>query len=161
MAKRTAVAAVATRATPKYDGVELMAEHNAKGIEVELPGTERLVRLRALDAEALLKEGKMPDLLTPLVIKSVYAEMNDREVREFLGQQRNSMPEALAHLETVNYVVEKGIADGTKVKDLTLAEKRWIFRLVMEPAELLITFRYDKDASVELVAESEELRETP
>jgi hypothetical protein len=138
--------------------VERIAEMKSKGTEVQLPGTDRLIRLRPLDAETLLREAKMPDILTPLVTKSVYEEITDKESRAFLAQNRGAVNEALAHLEAVDFVCEKSIADGTKVKDLTIAEKRWVFRLAMGPAELLVTFRYDEDADVEPVAEVEDVQ---
>lgn len=139
---------------------ELLQEMKAKGIEHKIPATDRVVRLRTLDAPALLKEGKMPDILTPLVIKSVYQEVSDREMREFLGQKHTGAEDALKMIEAMDYVVQKSITDGTKPEDLTLGEKRWIFRLAMGPAELLVTFRYDEDADVESVDEGEDLPQT-
>ena len=138
--------------------VERLDEMNARGTEIMLPGTDRIVRLRPIDAEACLRDGKVPDILTPMVTKSLYQELTDKESREFLSGNRGGTPEAFAHLQAVNYVCEKAIADNTKVKDLTLAEKRWIFRLAMGPAELLVTFRYDEDADVESVAEVEDVQ---
>ena len=154
MAKKEPKKPVVKRLTP----TEALSEMKAKGTEVLIPGTERLVRLRTLDAEALLREGKIPDILTPLVIKSVYEELSDREVRGVLTQSRGSKEDALAMLEAIDFVVEKSIADGTKAKDLTLGEKRWIFRLAMEPAELLTTFRHDPNADVESLAEGDEVQ---
>lgn len=146
--------------TPKVVSVvDLLREQHSKGTEVMLYGTDRLIRLRPLDAETLLREGKMPDILTPLVTKSVFQELPDKEVKEFLGKSRGNNPaEALALLETIDFVCEKSIADGTKVKELTLAEKRLIFRLAVGPAELLIDFRYDENLDVESVAEGENVQ---
>lgn len=144
--------------TKQPDVNELMREMRTKGIEQVIPGTERHIRLRSVDAPTLLREGKMPDMLTPLVIKSVYQELSDKELRDFLGHARSGAEEALKMLDTIDFVAKTAIADGTKVEDLTLAEKRWIFRLVMGPAELLISFRYDPNADVESVDEGEELQ---
>lgn len=135
--------------------VERLQEMHAKGTEVMLPGTDRIIRLRTLDAPTLLAEGKMPDTLTPLLIKSIYQDLSDREVRDFLGQQRGNVNEALEHVKLLDFVAEKAIADGTKVKDLTIGEKRMIFRFVVGPAELLIPFRYDPNSDVADVDESE------
>jgi hypothetical protein len=139
---------------------EKLAEMRTKGTEQKLPGTERMIRLRTLEAPELLREGKLPDILTPLVIKSVYQELTDKEVREFLSVQRSNAAEALKMIDAMDFVVAKSIADGTNVSDLTLAEKRWIFRLAMGPAELLITFRYDPNDDVEPVAEGEDIPST-
>lgn len=149
---------MAKKEVKKLTAVESLAEMKSRGTEVAIPGTDRLVRLRSLDAETLLREGKIPDILTPLVIKSIYDELNDRDVRVILEQARGNKEEALAMMEAINFVAEHAIADGTKVKDLTIGEKRWIFRLVMEPAELLISFRYDPNADVEPVVEGDEVQ---
>lgn len=141
------------------DYAERLHEMRLKGTEYKLPGTGRLVRLRALDAPTLLREGKLPDILTPLVVKSVYQELSDREVKEFMGAQRGNAQEALSMIDAMDFVVKKSIADNTKLEDLTLAEKRWIFRMAMGPAELLITFRYDKELDVEPVVKGENIRE--
>lgn len=143
----------------QLDAAELLHEMRLKGTEYKLPGTGRIVRIRVLDAPSLLREGKLPDILTPLVVKSVYQELSDKEMRDFVGAQRGNANEALNMVEAMDFVVKKSIADGTKVEDLTLAEKRWIFRMAMGPAELLITFRYDKESDVEPVAEVEDVRE--
>lgn len=139
--------------------IELLSEQGTKGTEVKIPGSERLIRLKVLDAPELLREGKMPDILTPLVIKSIYQDLSDKEVREFIGQPRGGATDALALMETMDYVCTKAIADGTKVKELTIGEKRWIFRLALSSAELLVTFRYDPNADVESVDEGDEVPE--
>lgn len=138
--------------------VELLQTMKAHGVEQVIPGTERKIRLRAVDAPTLLKEGKMPDILTPLVVKSIYQELDDKELRHFVGQQKETVEDALKHIDALNFIAAKTIADSTKVEDLTLAEKRWIFRLVMGPAELLVTFRYDPNPDVESLAEGEDVQ---
>ncbi len=151
---------MAKKSEKKPDAAELLHEMRLKGTEYKVPGTDRLVRLRTVDAPSLLKEGKLPDILTPLVVKSVYQELSDRELKDFVGAQKGGSGEALSMVDAMDFVVGKAIADNTKVQDLTLGEKRWIFRMVMGPAELLITFRYDKDSDVEPVAEVEDVRPT-
>jgi hypothetical protein len=136
---------------------EVLSEMRTRGVEQKMPGTDRIVRIKSVDTPALLREGKMPDILTPLVVKSVYQELADRELRDFIGQQRGNSAEALAMLEAMEFVVKKAVADNTKVEELTLAEKRWIFRLAMGPAELLVTFRYQQEDDVEPVAEVEDV----
>jgi hypothetical protein len=135
-----------------------LSDMHSRGIEQTMPGTNRTIRIRHLDAVHMLREGKMPDILTPLVIKSVYQDVSDRELREFLGAHKGSADDALSFAETVDYVVSKSIADGTKLDSLTMNEKRWIFRLAMGPAELLLNFRDDEDADVESVDEGDEVQ---
>lgn len=140
--------------------VELIAQMREKGVEQMLPPTERKILLRSLDVETLLLQGKVPDILTPLVIKSVYQDMDDDSLIDFLKAKEVSVGEAIKHLEAIDYVVELCIADDTRVKDLTIGERRWIFRLVMMPAEILVTFRFQPFADVESLPEGDQVRET-
>ena len=139
--------------------LELLKEMKERGIEQIIPGTNRLIRLKTVDAQSFLRSGNMPDILTPLVVRSVYADLSDDEVRSFLGKPKESIPDAIALLDTIDFVCTKTIMDGTPLEELTLGEKRWIFRLVMSPAELLISFRYDPELDVEFVDEVEDVRD--
>jgi hypothetical protein len=136
---------------------ELMHEMRTKGSEQVMPNTDRTIRLKSIDAPALLRKGKMPDLLTPLVIKLVYTEVPDREIREFLSAQKSKVEDALAMADALDFVAAESIMDGTKVEDLTMAEKRWIFRLAMGPAELLVNFRNEEELDVGIVGEVEDV----
>lgn len=131
-----------------------------EGVEQILPYTGRRVRLRSVDAPTLLKEGQIPNILTPMIVKMVYQDINDNELRQYTEKNTGDAAHALAMLESLDFVAKHAITDGTKVEDLTISEKRYIFRLVMGAAELLITFRYDEDANVEDVPDGEDLRQT-
>lgn len=139
---------------------ERLKEMRSKGYEVSLPYTERKIRLKAVDAPTLLRAGNIPDMLTPLVTKTIYEDLKDREIRDFLTVNRGDVKEALDLADAVDFIVKHTIADGTKVEDLTPAEKRWVFRLVMEPAEYLVTFREDEDVDVGPVATGDEVQQT-
>lgn len=139
--------------------VEQLKEMKTKGIEHEMPGTGRLIRLRTLDAETLLRKApdKIPDILTPMIVKSVYADLQDREVKEFINHQRSSITDALAMADAINFVVKEAIVDNTKLEELTTSEKKWIFRLAMGPAELLVTFRDEEEGDVGTVDEGKDV----
>lgn len=134
-----------------------VAVMRAQGVEQTLGTSGRVVRLRAVEPAALLRKGNVPDILTPLLIKSVYQPLDDPELREFLDTPLGKIEDALAMADTLDLIASVAIADGTKVEELSLSEKRWIFRLVLSPAEFLVTFRYQPLADVELVDESEAL----
>lgn len=123
------------------------------GVEQVLPPTGRKIKLKSVDAESLLKEGQIPNILTPLIVKMVYQDLSGNEIRQFVEGNKGQVQDALGMVETLNFIAKYAITDGTKVESLTLAEKRWIFRLVMGAAELLITFRFDQDPDVEVVSE--------
>jgi hypothetical protein len=140
--------------------VERISEMTSKGWSQTMPGTGRTIRLRTVDCVELLREGKVPEILTPLVVKSVYQELSDNDTRRFIEQSREKIEDAIALADSINFICERAITDGTKVKDLTIAERRWIFRLVLGPAELLVTFRIEQEYDVETVAEGEDLQST-
>jgi hypothetical protein len=148
-----------TEKKKELTGPELLKLMRTEGIEQLLPGTERVVHVRSIDAPAMLREGKMPDILTPLLIRSVYQDLDDDELRRFLGEPRENINEALALLETMDFVCKHALMDGTELDDLTLAEKRWIFRLAMGPAEILTTFRYEPNPDVANMDEGEQVQQ--
>lgn len=143
--------------TKDQSPVDYLKDMKTKGIEHEMPGTGRLVHLRTVEADVLLRKqpDKIPDILTPLLVKSIYADISDKEVKEFLANQRSAVPDALAMADAINFVAKEAIADGTKVEDLTMGEKRWIFRLAMGPAELLVPFRDEQESGVGTVVSSD------
>ena len=137
---------------------ERVGEMNSKGWTQIMPGTNREIRLRTVDCVELLREGKVPDILTPLIVKSVYQELGDSDTRRYLEASREKVEDAISLADSIDFICTKAITDGTKVKDLTMAEKRWIFRLVLGPAELLVTFRLEQDDDVEIVDEGQDVQ---
>lgn len=134
-----------------------LKEMKVRGIEQTLPDTLRKVRVRTLNPSVLLRDEKLPDELTPLIIKMTYEEVRDPQLMQHLNKKRQTKEEALAYLEMLDYVVSKALADETKVEDLSLEEKRWIFRLVLGPADVLATFRYEQDPDVGDVDDSQDV----
>lgn len=154
MAKKTT--APKTR-EEQFDIPALLKEMRTKGIEQEMLDTGRKIRLRHLDAAELLADDKMPDELTPLVVRSVYDDLDDNLLTKHLRKERSGKDDALAHINTLKYVAGKAIMDGTKVEDLTLPEMRWIFRLVMGPADSLAVFRLHENLDVGSVDSGEDV----
>ena len=138
-----------------------LRDMKGKGIEQVLPNTHRKVHLRTVDAVELLRENKMPEILTPLVVASVYEELNGRQLRDYTTQDRGDVKKALEMIDSIDFIVKKALADDTKVEDLTLPEKKWIFQLVLGPAEILANFRLEQEPDVEALADGEELQSTP
>lgn len=138
--------------------VQKIRRMRQEGHEQIIPDTERVVRIRTVEAKELLKLGKMPDVLTPLVVRSVYDELPYAAIREFFEMKSQDLAQAAQMLESIDLVCGLSIVDGTEIEDLTMSEKRWIFRLAMGPAETLVNFRYEPDVDVGLVDEVEELQ---
>lgn len=119
----------------------------------------RTVRLRTVTPDRLLKLGHLPDILTPLVTKMIYQDVNDQELKQFI-QPRDTVTETLELLESLRIVCEAGLIsprivdnpqadDEIRIDDLTLAERGYVFRLVFQPAEVLRTFRYEPTRDVD------------
>lgn len=125
------------------------------GWEQIIPTTGRRVRLRTIEPADLLRSGECPDILTPLVLRCIYQELTDRELREWLEKPLAQVDDALKYMEMLDLVVAKGIADDTVVSALSLGEKKWIFRFVLGTAEILVTFRYEPQSDVATVAQGE------
>lgn len=128
------------------------------GVEQTMPGTYRKVKLKAVDASDLLRENKMPNILTPLITGAIYQDLNTRDLRDYTTQDRGSVEGAIEMLDSIDFIVKKAIADDTKVDELTLAEKKWIFQLVLGPAEVLANFRLQQEPDVEALADGEDVQ---
>lgn len=127
--------------------VERLRVMRKSGYQVVLPHTDRNIRLRTVDALSLLRENKLPDILTPLAVKSVYTDISDKDIKEVEAKGKD-IKEAIEFAEAIDLICSLAIADGTPLEELVSSEKRWVFRLVLGPAELLVTFREDENSDV-------------
>lgn len=131
----------------------------SSGIEQVMPGTHRKVKLRQVSVEELVRENKMPDILTPLIISAVYTDLGGRHIQDYLSQDRGSVEGATQLLDSINFIVSKALVDPKQLSELTLPEKKWIFQLVLGPAEFLANFRLEQEPDVESVAEGEDVQQ--
>ncbi len=103
------------------------------------------VRMRTVTPDLLLKSGKMPDLLSPLVLKMMFQEVEGYELDDFLAR-REQEKDALEVIESINLVCEAALVyprmvahptadDEICAEDLGLADRGWIFKLAFRPAE--------------------------
>jgi hypothetical protein len=141
---------------PVYERIRLMRE---RGWEQKF-STGRRVRLRTLEPDMLLREGDIPDVLTPLLLRSLYGDDRNQAVKEFLEQPFGTKEDAFAYVEMLNLICAKSICDSTKVEELTLAEKRLIFRFGLGSSELLTEFVYKPPPVVAAVAEVNDVPST-
>jgi hypothetical protein len=106
--------------------IERLAIMHEKGWKQVMPGTGREIRLCAVEPASLLRSGNCPDILTPLMESS-----------------SDDVEQAVKYADSIDAVVGAAIADDTPLGNLTLREKKWIFRLVLGAAEALVFFRYE------------------
>ena len=137
-----------------------------RGVVVRLPSGRR-VRMRNVQPSHLLKLGRIPDVLTPLVLKILYGKAQQDDFDNFFTL-REQVDEALGVIESMRIVctaallepriVEEAVGeDEIQFEDLSDTEKTWIFNLAFLEAEGLSSFRDGQAADVGLVDEGQEL----
>jgi hypothetical protein len=132
------------------------------GVLQTLP-SGRVVRIRTVTPDRLLRLGKLPDILTPLVVRMIYEEVTVSDLDAFLAT-KEQVTQALEMIDSLNVVCEAGLLEPSigpgegqiTVDDLTLAERGWIFKLVFQPAEVLSSFRYESAPDVAVVPDGED-----
>lgn len=141
---------------PTYEKLNVM---RAEGWPQTL-GTGRVVHLRTVEPADLLRDGECPDILTPLLLKSLYTPNRDQAVGDFLEEPFGTKENALKYMEMIDHIAGKAIADDTDLRALSFAEKKFIFRLALGSSELLVNFRLQLEEPatvVEPVAEGDDL----
>lgn len=117
------------------------------------------VQMRPVKPDTLLMSGKVPDILTPLVMGMMFAKEKEDEtvfpdevkdpIMHYLSKEREKAQEAVEFIKSVDVVCEAALVDPSLVPYLSLADRLWIFRLAFMPVEVLATFRHQQTANVE------------
>jgi|GEM_PF-2656720 len=152
-------------------------EPRQAGIPVQLP-SGNIARLRPVEPQALLKQGEIIDILTPLVAKMLFqgADASAETIAQVIGDatagddnpaQLQEAATRLADLERVCDIVCKAafvdprVVDEPQAEneiapdDIELADKVHVFTLALRGAAALRHFRYEPNADVESVPNSE------
>lgn len=132
---------------PKLPTIEELRRAYDEGLpQTLLSGIE--VYMRPVRPDKLLASGKVPDILTPLVMNMMFPpdKVEDDvvfpdEVNSFLGKPRDKTAEAIEFVKAVDVVCEAALIDATAVPYLSLSDRLWIFKLAFMPVEVLSTFR--------------------
>lgn len=130
-----------------------------QGVEIWLPYGQQVVRIRTVRPDHLLAQGDIPDILSPLMLDMIYGRANEKKTEAIL-LPKESVEEAMQLLETLRVVctaalVEPRIVseplaeDEITIDELEYEDRRYIFRLVFLPTEVLSTFRYQAQVDVE------------
>jgi hypothetical protein len=112
------------------------------------------VLMRTPRPEVLLRSGKLPDILTPIVIKSLYEDVS-KKLDAYLFTERDEVQDTLDMVAGVDAVCEAALIDPSVIPYLTLSDRMWIFKLAFMPAAVLSTFRYEPDGDVEDTPDSQ------
>jgi hypothetical protein len=132
-----------------------------EGVLVRLPNGDKLVRIRKVRPDMLLRRGRIPDTLTTLMLNMLYGRLQPNELEDFLSP-REQAEEALEMLESLRAVCEAALVeprivdepiadDEISIDDLEIPDRGRIFSLVFMPADALSRFRYQPKTNVDAV----------
>ena len=116
------------------------------------------VQIRPVRPDKLLMAGKVPDILTPVVMAMLFPKEEEQEpfpdeirdpVNHFLVKERKRADEAVEFIKAVDVVCEAAVVDPAIVPYLSIADRMWIFRLAWMPVEVLSNFRLQPQRDVE------------
>lgn len=153
-------------------------EPRQAGVPVQLP-SGNIARLRPVEPQALLKQGEIIDILTPLVAKMLFqgADATAETIAQVIGDatagtddnpaQLQEAAARLADLERVCDIVCKAafvdprVVDEPQAEneiapdDIELSDKVHVFTLALRGAAALRHFRYEPSADVESVPDEQ------
>jgi hypothetical protein len=133
-----------------------------RGILHKLP-SGRIVRLRNVRPDQLLRVGKIPDVLAALALKHLYGKLSDEEFWAFLDP-KEAVDDALAVIDSLRVICTAALLEPRIVEpptgeneigfdDLDLADQRAIYNLAFLESNALIRFRMQPERDVAAVAE--------
>lgn len=146
--------------TPAYEFRRVREE----GEIITIPSTGRRVRIRTVKPAALLRLGKIPDVLATFVMRSLYGQVTNEEYERFF-----SMPERMEHAmelaESLRVIctaalIEPRIVEAPQaedeihIDDLEDREQRYLFDLALMEASDLRRFREQQEADLADMAKS-------
>jgi hypothetical protein len=149
-------------------------ETPTKGVDWRKPREEGFVlalpsgnsaRIRPVALDVLLRNGEIPDLLTPFVAQMVYSGVDTDELDkllspEVLTEQSTEMLGLIDAVVTAAFVEPRIVAepqadDEISIADVELADRGTVFSLAVLPANDLRRFLERQAASVESIQDGD------
>jgi hypothetical protein len=129
------------------------------GYTVRLP-SGNVATLRPVALDSLLATGRIPDLLSPIVAKTIWSEAQPAELAE-QGQLAKGFIELIALIVplamlTPRVVENPQAEDEISMEDLELGDKIGIFNLATGGASLLTKFCQQQAATLEPLPDRED-----
>lgn len=136
-----------------------------EGYLVKLP-SGNLARLGAVDLSSLLIQGEIPDLLTPLVTKMLFDDI-DQDALDAQFSADNLLErggEALSFINTICKAsfIEPRIVDGEPgegeivIEDVDVGDRSFVMSICIYGARVLRSFRVGQKEDVESVRDGED-----
>ena len=132
------------------------------GTVIKLP-SGNVARLRPVALDVLITSGKLPDLLTPIAAKTLWAELDMEEIGD-AAEVAKSMSELLNFVCKASFleprvVDEEPEEDEIALEDIEIGDKTFVFQLATQPAEVLRRFRERQSRDVASVPDGESIPE--
>lgn len=135
-----------------------------EGFVIALPSGNN-ARIRPVALDVLLRQGKIPDLLTPFVAQMVYEGVDTDELNQLLSVEKltENSTEMLALIDAIvtaafvePHIVESPQADDEiTIEDVGLADRGTVFSLAVLPANDLRRFLERQMPDLESVSNSD------
>jgi hypothetical protein len=116
-----------------------------------ISGTE--VQMRAVTPDRLLSSGRVPDTLTPIMLKGLYEDIHE-DLDTFVQTKHADKEATLEWVRAIDAVCEAALVEPDVVPYLSLADRMWIFKLAFSPVEVLSTFRLQPKRDMVTAADS-------
>jgi len=123
-----------------------------------------VIQVRPVRIDRLLMEGKVPDILTPLVMRMMFGKKPDDvefpdeisdPVTHYVTRQRAEAADAVAFMQSVDVVCEAALVDASVLPYLDIVDRLWVFKMALLRAEVLSTFRHEPQRDVEAVSDQQ------
>ena len=135
-----------------------------EGFLLALP-SGNTVRIRSVALDVLLRQGKVPDLLTPFIAKTIYDGVDTKQLDEMLSIENlaEQSDEMLALIDAIcvaaflepRIVDDPQAEDEISIEDVELADRGTVFSLAMLPANDLRRFLERQAPSLEPVPDGD------
>lgn len=140
-------------------GAAVWRKPRQEGYVITLP-SGNTARLRPVALDVMITSGKLPDILTPIAAKTLWAEIETEEIGN-VAEMASGMADLFgivckaAFMEPA--VVDKPKADNEiSLEDISFEDKAAVFQLAIQPAKVLERFREQQAAGVESVPDSKD-----
>lgn len=149
---------------PQVPSIDELRRIYEEGIPIRTH-TGVVVQIRPVQLDRLLTAGKIPDILTPLVMRLLFGSKPDDvefpdEVKDpvshYVFKQREEVAEAIEYMKSIDAICEAALIDPSVVPYLPIADRIWIFQLALLRAEVLSTFRHEPPRYVETVHDQQD-----
>lgn len=140
----------------KITSASTWREPREKGYVITLP-SGNVARIRPVALDVMIRDGTLPDLLSPIAAKSLWTETTTDEIGN-VGELATGMAELFGYVCRASFI-EPRIADDVEdlgegeiaLEDVSFDDKAFVFQLAIQPAQILHRFCEKQAADVESV----------